>query len=75
MVKKVKEGGTMDHILTFQEWIEAFHSKDSDPNPYLLEEGYVFYLEKNLGTKLTVDQIKEIGEITLLMNEKIFIND
>lgn len=33
----------MDHILTFQEWIETFHSNDSDPNPYLLEEGYVYY--------------------------------
>ena len=65
----------MDHILTFQEWIETFHSNDSDPNPYLLEEGYIYYLERNLGTKLTADQIKEIGEITLLMNEKIFIND
>jgi len=72
---KIKEGGIMDHILTFREWIETYHSKDSDPDPYLLEEGYVYYLEKNLGSKLTVDQIKEIGEITLLMNEKLFVED
>jgi hypothetical protein len=52
--------------LTFEEW------KKIKPNiqPHLAEDGYAFYLEKEvLGRTPTISEMKSIGKINRLLSE------
>ena len=62
---KKAEGGK---VLTFEEW------RQSRPNvqPHLTEDGYAFYLEKEvLGRKPTINEMKSIGKIERLLSDPI----
>ena len=63
-MKKAQNG----RALTFEEW------KKIKPNiqPNLAEDGYAFYLEKEvLGRKPTINEMKSIGKINRLISEPL----
>ena len=66
-IKKKAQNG---RALTFEEW------RKIKPNiqPNLVEDGYAFYLEKEvLGRIPTIDEIKSIGKINRLLSEPLTI--
>ena len=68
-IKKKSQNG---RALTFEEW------KKIKPNiqPHLSEDGYAFYLEKEvLGRKPTTNEMKSIGKINRLLSEPLTIKE
>ena len=54
--------------MTFVQWLDTFPKKNY-VHGYLAEEGYVFYLEKKLHKKPTIEEIKKYGKINRLLSD------
>ena len=57
-------------MKTFRQWIKKY-LKNPEIHGRLAEDGYVFYLERQLGRTPTIAEVKKYGNITLLTEEKI----
>ncbi len=70
----IREVGDVDKMrqrgkaLTFEEWMKT----KSNIQPHLAEDGYAFYLKKEvLGRNPTMDEMKSIGKINRFLSDPI----
>lgn len=58
--------------MTYKEWAATKKEQTGEfPCGQLAEDGYDYYLEMELGRKVTCEELKKFGEINLMLDDPI----